>query len=229
MSNRKRVPRGQAAQVLAGCRRRCALCFGLHGDQRTKRGQLAHLDRNPRNSHPDNLVFLCMHHHDEFDSRHTQTRSLLPAELRRYRYELEQAMLRPSAPQRVRWGPNDGLPAGISIARKGGPFVPWARLRVEVKINLLSQLGLHVPPNCRVLLRNMFGRKNWTVRIVDSDDREVGHVWFGSDPDHEWRYDGLVRVGKPLDDYAAEVWQVFQRFSDGSYRRLDRDKALVPP
>ena len=34
--------------------RRCCVCFGLDGDTRPKRGQIAHLDKNPANPTLDN-------------------------------------------------------------------------------------------------------------------------------------------------------------------------------
>lgn len=33
-----------------------------------------------------------------------------------------------------------------------------------------------------------------------------------------WKPDGLVRLGFTHDDLNWDVWQVFQRYSDGSYR-----------
>ena len=74
------------AFVLVTSRRRCALCFGLRGDMQEKRnGQLAHVDRDATNSSTDNLVFLCLEHHDEYDTRHSQSKGFTPKELLHYR------------------------------------------------------------------------------------------------------------------------------------------------
>ena len=88
MSSRPRLSSSLEEQILTASRRRCALCFGLHRDTTIKKGQIAHLDRDSQNSHVDNLVFLCLNHHDEYDSTSRQAKGLTPVELRRYRTEL---------------------------------------------------------------------------------------------------------------------------------------------
>ncbi len=65
--------------------RRCCICFGLDGDLRVKRGQIAHLDRNPQNSEAVNLAFLCLHHHDEYDTKTSQARRWSSGEVKNYR------------------------------------------------------------------------------------------------------------------------------------------------
>ena len=49
---------------------------------------MAHIDGDSSNSAIDNLVFLCLEHHDEFDSRTSQSKGLTPGEVARYRSEL---------------------------------------------------------------------------------------------------------------------------------------------
>lgn len=75
-------------QVLLSSRRRCCLCYGLHGDLRVKQGQLAHLDRNPANSSADNLAFMCLEHHDWFDTKPSQSKRATPEEAKHYREKL---------------------------------------------------------------------------------------------------------------------------------------------
>jgi len=116
--------------------------------------------------------------------------------------------------QKVRWGPVDARPAGITIVSPQEGFIPWKDLRTEIKQKLLNQLGMHVPPECDVALNEFHGRKDWIVSILDASSKRIGDVWFGPDPEKGWEFDGLVRVGN------TEVWQVFERFSDGSYRRI---------
>jgi len=77
-----------ATSVLRRSRRRCCICFGLHRDDAVKKGQIAHLDHDPDNNSIDNLAWLCLEHHDEYDSRHSQSRSLQLAEVKAYRDEL---------------------------------------------------------------------------------------------------------------------------------------------
>jgi hypothetical protein len=85
---RKAVPQETQVEVLASCRRRCAICFGLNRDTGIKPGQIAHLDRDAANPSIYNLVFLCLEHHDQFDSRTSQSKGLTSDEVRRFRQEL---------------------------------------------------------------------------------------------------------------------------------------------
>ena len=64
--------------------RRCPLCLGLDGDSRRKQGQIAHLDRDPSNDEPGNLQFLCMPHHDEYDTTTSQSKGMTEGEVRFY-------------------------------------------------------------------------------------------------------------------------------------------------
>lgn len=74
--------------VLVACRRRCCLCFGLNRDTAEKAGQIAHLDRDNQNGSLDNLAFLCLQHHDEYDSRPSQSKGLTIGEVKQFRAEL---------------------------------------------------------------------------------------------------------------------------------------------
>lgn len=85
---RKPIPQAVQETVLAGCRRRCAICFGLDRDTGIKQGQIAHLDQDAGNPSVDNLVFLCLQHHDQLDSRTSQSKGLTAAEVRSFRSEL---------------------------------------------------------------------------------------------------------------------------------------------
>lgn len=86
---RPKLPGPVETEALVTSRRRCCVCFGLHGDVgRKPRGQVAHLDGNPSNNSPDNLAFLCLDHHDEYDSRARQSKGLTQAEVKHYRGEL---------------------------------------------------------------------------------------------------------------------------------------------
>ncbi len=85
MTRRKRIGAADQAEVLLASGRRCCLCYGLQGDFGVKRGQIAHLDGDASNSRTDNLVFLCLEHHDAFDSRPSQSKGLMREELLFYR------------------------------------------------------------------------------------------------------------------------------------------------
>lgn len=85
-----RKPPSEEAEtdILFNSRRRCALCFGLFSDLSPKRGQIAHVDRDSSNSEYENLCFLCLPHHDEYDSKTSQSKRFTPSELARHREAL---------------------------------------------------------------------------------------------------------------------------------------------
>jgi hypothetical protein len=58
-----------------------------------KTGQIAHLDRDRSNSTADNLAFLCLVHHDHYDSRTSQSKNLTVGEVKAYRTELYDQVL----------------------------------------------------------------------------------------------------------------------------------------
>ena len=76
MNKRKKTPKVTETAILTKSRRRCAICFGLKGDLSTKKGQIAHLDGNRANNAEDTLAFLCFDHHDEYDSKTSQSKGL---------------------------------------------------------------------------------------------------------------------------------------------------------
>jgi hypothetical protein len=132
--------------------------------------------------------------------------------------------LLPYEPVQVRWGPTDGQRAGIICRSIADPqrevFIPWDELKTEVEERLLNQCTMHVPAGSKVVLEDYNGQKDWLGRIRGNKGNHIGDLWFGTNPDDLWRFDGLVRVGKEISDGQCTVWQVFQRYSDGSYARL---------
>jgi len=88
MGRRKKIPPEVVADVTSASRRRCCICFALDQDDREKRGQIAHLDRDPSNNAPENLAFFCLPHHDDYDTPRSQSKGLTIDEVKRYRTEL---------------------------------------------------------------------------------------------------------------------------------------------
>jgi hypothetical protein len=79
---RKKLPESVEAQILTECRRRCCLCQYL--DNKTTpvvQGQIAHIDHDRSNNKPDNLAYLCMLHHDTYDSTTSQSKGITAAEV----------------------------------------------------------------------------------------------------------------------------------------------------
>jgi hypothetical protein len=87
-NNRKKIPPGTELRILTLSKRRCALCFGLYGDIGVRPGQIAHVNRDRTNNLEDNLAFLCLPHHDEYDTKRSQSKRFTSDELRAYRAEL---------------------------------------------------------------------------------------------------------------------------------------------
>ena len=119
--------------------------------------------------------------------------------------------------QQVRWGPVDGKEAGISIVN--GEFISWDKLSKEIETKILPQVeALNEYQSYYVTVEDFKGKKNWRV-IINSNKEQIGGIWFGPDPEisgHPW--DGLIRVGKSFNP--PIIWNTFQRYSDGTYRRL---------
>lgn len=85
---RKNVAPGIQADVVTLSKRRCALCFGINNDLSERPGQIAHLNKNNADARFENLAWLCIEHHDKFDSITRQTKNYTEIEVRRYRDEL---------------------------------------------------------------------------------------------------------------------------------------------
>lgn len=122
---RKSPSRKVEQQVLTRSRRRCCFCAYLEGNWREQPGQLAHIDRNHANSSFENLAWLCLRHHNEYDSRTSQSKGLTATELKEYRDRLYSAV--DAVVQR------NELPPRIKV--HAAPMVCagqlWARLRIE--------------------------------------------------------------------------------------------------
>ena len=100
---RKPIAADIQTRVLSECRRRCCICFGLDRDTTLKSGQIAHLDRNRDNNTVENLAYLCLDHHDQYDSRTSQSKGLTIGEVKLFRQELVQS-LRSTFDQPVHFG-----------------------------------------------------------------------------------------------------------------------------
>lgn len=139
---RKSVPKETENEVLAKCRRRCCICFGLERNIEIKRGQIAHLDDDPANNSLENLAFLCFDHHDEFDTSTSQSKGLTVGEVKKYRRELC-AVIDEAWKQPVSFGDQDVAPQDDQISghyvREGDfeeaeldvTLLPGNRVRVE--------------------------------------------------------------------------------------------------
>ena len=85
---RKKIKFDIEKDILIKSRRRCCLCFGLEGNHKIQDGHIAHLDKNPNNNEDDNLAFLCLRHHNEYDSVKRLSKNLKIDEIKEYRKQL---------------------------------------------------------------------------------------------------------------------------------------------
>lgn len=85
MRRRKKIPADIETEALVKSGRRCCFCFGLNGDYTLKKGQITHLDHNSANFALENLAWMCMNHHDEYDSKTSQSKGMTLSEAKRYR------------------------------------------------------------------------------------------------------------------------------------------------
>jgi hypothetical protein len=94
MAKRPAIPTEIETRVLTSCRRRCCLCFYLSRRDDVRKGQIAHLNKDRADNRFENLCYLCLEHHDEFDSTTSQSKGLSAAEVRHYRDRLYKHYLR---------------------------------------------------------------------------------------------------------------------------------------
>src|SRR5262245_21093604 len=88
MGRRKHIPKAIETEVLHASRRRCCLCVFLKDRDEVQKGQIAHLNHDPSDNSYDNLVWLCLDHHCEYDSKTSQSKGFTIEEVRRYRNRL---------------------------------------------------------------------------------------------------------------------------------------------
>jgi len=131
--------------------------------------------------------------------------------------EISNLLLQPY-PGHVRWAPVDTGQPGINFLVNDSlpeSFIPWFELEDEIRTKLLTQV-IQVPEDYNLELNTFKGKPNWRIRI-EKLGTIIGHIWFGPNPENGWKFDGFVRIGKPE---GTEVWQTFQRYSNGTYIRL---------
>lgn len=194
MAKRKKVTSENETEVLTRSRRRCCICFGLHQDLAVKRGQIAHLDRNPSNDKLDNLAWLCHDHHAEYDSTSRQSKGLTIREVKKYidlLYEAVSKMVETSWPVETvvslqdvpllsvtrSIGPKQGIPVrGIQLTDKDvEDEAPWLYLQLYFKRSRYfgesvpdeGEKWLYVEANMRPALNLRVQVRAWNERDVD--------------------------------------------------------------
>lgn len=108
---RKPIAKDVETRVLVACRRRCCLCWLLSRDDSEKPGQIAHVDRDHSNPAEDNLAWLCLPHHEQYDRTSRQAKGLTEAELRHARAELLEHLRQPGPTSTAAPPPKSAGPA----------------------------------------------------------------------------------------------------------------------
>lgn len=88
MNRRKHLPQESETTVLLLSKRRCCLCFFLDEIKKQRKGQIAHLNHNSSDPRFENLVYLCLEHHSEYDGTTSQSKNYTADEIRKYRNRL---------------------------------------------------------------------------------------------------------------------------------------------
>ncbi len=178
VETRKKLPPKLEVRILTLSRRRCALCFGLYADLDVKRGQIAHLDRHRTNNHTDNLIYLCLPHHDEYDTKPSQSKRFTPDELRKYRGQLY-ALMKKQPP--LSW----------PDARIETPSRPSRRER-ELSFELYERR-----------LRIYHAAKKLILKVAADASLERTPVWeFGAETD-----EALFLFDQNLSEYLSELYR----------------------
>ena len=88
---RKRIPLDIEEALLTKCRRRCAFCYAFNDESPTGvQGQIAHINNDRADNREENLAWLCLNHHDQYDGKTSQSKGLTARELKHYKRRLEE-------------------------------------------------------------------------------------------------------------------------------------------
>lgn len=121
-------------------------------------------------------------------------------------------------PQTILWGPDYGKQEGVFINSINGKFIKWDFIAKEIEEQVLKGCPRIIPVGSSLKTLKFYNKENHIVRIFNSSGVVVGDLWLGGNPEKKWEHDGYIRIGKAISDTEWEVYQVYQRFSDSSYR-----------
>ena len=154
MSERRKVANTTQFHVLYLSARRCCLCYGLNHDYSEKKGQIAHLDHDRSNNSIENLAWLCLSHHDEYDSKGSQSKAYGEYEVKQYRQALYNEV------SRLREIPN-----GINTVE----ILRFKRKLIEdnLAIFFFAAFAMYDPPFRDVLLKEVKD-PDFRVRLEDA-------------------------------------------------------------
>lgn len=245
--SRRHLPPEVEAEVLVLCRRRCCICYGLARDVSIKPGQIAHLDGKPDNNDLDNLAFLCFEHHDQYDTRTSQSKGLTPREVRRFRKELHE-VIREAWKQPVSVGAaevraaddisgrymreSDYETAELDVKTLPGGFVSvtgiafWGTNR-EYGPNI-GQLDFNAPvaDRCVEFLDHIPGGDEYRLEIRFEDGRAIAKEqyvvgYFGMNVSFEGEYRRIAESIAPLHTFERILLRVLPEIAQLTGARID--------
>lgn len=130
MSDRPPIPDETQRQIFEKSARVCALCYMFERDASVKvQGQIAHVDRNSKNHALENLAWLCLAHHDLYDSTPSQSKKLQPSELTTWRSKVYDLVAGDKAPTPYT-GPRAVLEMEVDLAELW-PIIESHNLRAK--------------------------------------------------------------------------------------------------
>lgn len=92
MSKRAYITKEIETKLFVKSRRRCCMCAILEGDWNEKEVQIAHISRDASDSSYENLVLLCLRHHNLYDTKFKQTKNYTPSEIKKYKNKMIQSI-----------------------------------------------------------------------------------------------------------------------------------------
>ena len=162
---RQRIPLDIEESVLTKCHRRCAFCYAFSDSSpRGVRGQIAHINRKSDDNREVNLAFLCMDHHDQYDSKPSQSKGLTQRELKNFKNRVEEVEAR-----RERCGQEQAF---IQVEADFGAI---SKTTSEKILKSIAELAL---TNCPVVLKNQSGTDQFTVSL---DSRDLASLMEADD------------------------------------------------
>lgn len=185
LAKRRSVPESVQSKLVTACRRRCCLCVYLNDDRSVKAGQIAHIDRDSSNSNISNLAWLCLEHHDQYDSRTSQSKGMIPGELIKYKSALEnecrsESMLEPNERLRVRIRPEwSGLKWAIHIHVESRVTQPIKVGSIGIRLNQSGEpvYSTSIVPGGAFVLAP-FGERQFSFVIKDAEPLDIAELYL---------------------------------------------------
>src|ERR1051325_9335435 len=118
-------------------------------------------------------------------------------------------------PQALRWSPTRK-----TAKVDGGGLIPWEKLQGELEKLFTQVPNMPLPVSVKTKHDSDPLKRNWHIVGTDANGSEVARIWIGHNPEKAGGpWEGGVYIANP--SKSEEVWAVFLRYSDGSYRRQE--------